>query len=75
MRELTISVAPSRFSKEWEPKKVSWADLTCQLRACKRTRETGAEYRAMTKDDRARVKDIGGFVGGYVKGARKASAV
>lgn len=75
MRELTISVAPSRFSKEWEPRQVSWADLTRQLSACKRTRETGDEYRAMTKDDRAKVKDIGGFVGGYVKGARKASAV
>lgn len=75
MRPLTISVAPSRFSKDWEPREVSWADLVRQLSASKRTRETGAEYRAMSKDERARVKDVGGFVGGWVRGARKAEAV
>lgn len=75
MRELTISVAPSRFSKDWEPRAVEWTDLTRQLRSCKHTRESCAEYRAMSKDDRARVKDVGGFVGGFVKGARKAGAV
>lgn len=75
MRPLTISVAPSRFSKDWEPREVSWADLVRQLSTSKRTRETGAEYRAMTKDERARVKDVGGFVGGWVRGARKAEAV
>lgn len=75
MRPLTISVAPSRFSKDWEPREVSWADLVRQLSVSKRTRETGEQYRAMSKDERARVKDVGGFVGGWVQGARKAEAV
>ena len=75
MRELTISVAPNRFSKDWEPRGVEWSGVTRQLRNCKHTRETVAEYRAMSKEDRARAKDVGGFVGGFVRGARKAEAV
>ena len=75
MRDLTISVAPNRFSKDWAPRSVTWADLTQQLRNCKKTRETVEEYRAMSKDMKAKAKDVGGFVGGFVKGARKADAV
>lgn len=75
MRELTISTAPNRFSKDWAPRSVTWEDLSRQLRNCKKTRETAEEYRSMSKDLKARAKDVGGFVGGYVKGARKADAV
>ena len=75
MRQLTISVAPNRFSKDWAPRSVGWDNITRQLSNCKRTKETVQQYRAMTKEDKARVKDVGGFVGGYVKGARKAEAV
>ena len=75
MRELTVSVAPSRFSKEWEPRSVQWEELVRQLSNCRATRETGEEYRAMSKDEKAKAKDVGGFVGGFVQGARKAEAV
>lgn len=75
MRQLTISIAPNRFSKEWMPRQVSWPDLVKQLSHNKATKETGEQYRAMSREDKARVKDVGGFVGGYVSGARKAEAV
>lgn len=75
MRDLTVSVAPSRFSTEWQPRSVRWEDLTRQLAGCRHTRETGEEYRAMSKDEKAKAKDIGGFVGGYVQGARNAGNV
>ena len=75
MRQLTISVAPNRFSKDWAPRSVGWDDITRQLGNCERTKESVQEYRAMSKEDKARVKDVGGFVGGYVKGARKAESV
>ena len=75
MRKLTISVAPNRFSTDWRPREVEWSEITRQLHTCKLTKETAAEYKAMPKEQRANVKDVGGFVGGWVQGARKAGAV
>ena len=75
MRDLTISVAPRRDSVSWQPRTVTWEDIVRQLGAVKRTRETVAEYRAMSKPEKAAAKDIGGFVGGSVTGRRIASAV
>ena len=74
-RQLTISTAPSRFSTDWQPRTVAWPDLLTMLRADKATAETAAEYQAMAKPEKANIKDIGGFVGGYVKGHRNAGSV
>ena len=38
------------------------------------TRETVAEYASMGKAERDNVKDIGGFVGGYLKNGRRSNA-
>ena len=75
MRDLTISVGRSRNDTDWMPKKVSWEDICQQLSHCKRTGETVAEYKAMTKEDKAKAKDVGGFVGGSVTGRRVVGAV
>lgn len=75
MRDLTISTAMRRFSSDWMPHTVSWDDLVSQLQKVNRTGETVAEYKAMPKDAKHKAKDHGGFVGGYVQGARTASAV
>ena len=46
------------------------------LGECRRTSETVAQYKAMTKPQRADVKDVGGFVGGILsQGRRKADSV
>ena len=63
--EFTISVGESRKSTSWKPQSVSW-EAFCGLLApskCVRTHETMDEWEAMTKDERAAVKDIGGYVG------------
>lgn len=61
---------------EWKLQKVSWAKLCTKLCSVKRTAESAAEYKAMSKAQRGKVKDIGGFVGGTFQGAhRKASEV
>lgn len=47
-----------------------------KLGAVYRTRETVREYRAMSKEEQGKVKDIGGFVGGRLNGGhRKNEAV
>ena len=42
-------------------------DLVKKLSQSIITEETAAEYRRMTKDEKAEVKDVGGFVGGHIK--------
>jgi putative DNA primase/helicase len=53
-----------------------WSELIERLRATHRTAETQAEYLSSKKTRRDEIKDVGGFVGGYLAGgSRKAGAV
>ena len=51
-----------------------WSEFLDKLSRPTRTRETVAEYAAMGKAERDDVKDIGGFVGGYLKNGKRNSA-
>ena len=65
--DLIISIGSSRHAKQWRAKKMTWDDLVKKLSQSKITEETAAEYRRMTKDEKAEVKAVGGFVGGHIK--------
>lgn len=69
--DITIATASSRTSKLWKNKQIDWLDLVERLRTTTRTGETVAEYKAMSKRDKAQRKDVGGFVCGYVAGGRR----
>lgn len=76
MLTYSITTGRSRLETEWKQREMTWQQLCAKLTRVKRTAETAAEYRAMTKAQKGRVKDIGGFVGGTLRGARrKASEV
>ena len=75
MDDIAISIGKNRADINWKTRLVSWAELTARLSSPVRTEETVAEYQAMTKDERANIKDVGGFVGGNVQGRRKADNV
>lgn len=66
--DIIISVGSSRHATKWRAKKMTWDDLVEKLRNPKITEETAAEYRRMNKDEQSNIKDVGGFVGGYIKG-------
>lgn len=70
---MKIATAPSRSSKRWRTTEVSWDWLLDRLRTPKRTGETVAEYRRMTKEEQSHRKDVGGFVGGAIEGGRRVS--
>lgn len=73
---LDIATAHSRLSKKWKNKKWQWKDLVKRCSETKRTDETVGEYLKMTKQEQADIKDVGGFVGGYLSGGtRKTSNV
>lgn len=76
MIELDIATAHSRKAAKWKNRKWQWEDLLERCRETTRTRETVAEYARMSREEQSDVKDVGGFVGGYLNGgSRKTQAV
>ncbi len=71
MNNLTISVGKSRHDTSWRVQTPTWPDFVIRLRTPVRTAETVAEFAAMSAQQRAQIKDVGGFVGGDVRGGRR----
>lgn len=73
---LTIAVGRSRKETLWKNREMKWSELVRKLSETTRTRETVAEYRKLSKSAQDDIKDVGGFVGGTLKGGhRKADSV
>lgn len=72
--EIDIATAHSRLSKKWKNKRVKWSELALKCSETRRTGETYAEYLRMTRDEQSGVKDVGGFVGGYLSGGVRKTA-
>lgn len=68
---LDVAIGTSRESKIWKNKKMSWPELVARLSTAQVTAETYLEFMAMNKDDQGRIKDVGGYVGGYLKEGRR----
>ena len=72
--DLTLSVGSSCWTKVWKTRQLTWSSLLRKLQTPQRTGETVAEYRKMSRTDKGRKKDVGGFVGGLLKGGRRAQS-
>lgn len=73
---LTIAVGRSRKETDWKNREYLWSELADRLSRTNRTGETYAEYKKLPKAQQGQIKDVGGFVGGTLKGGRrKADAV
>ena len=70
-RKLRIAVCKNRKDKKYHNQEVAWSDLVKRLETTTYTHETLNEYRAMPKDRQSDIKDVGGFVGGYLKDGRR----
>lgn len=68
---LTIATGRSRTEKDWKNREMLWSQLVDRLSRTTRTGETFAEYTKMTKAQQDQIKDVGGFVGGSLKGGRR----
>lgn len=73
-RKLLIAIGRSRKASQWQNKEMFWGEFLDKLATTTRTRETVTDYAAMSKADRDTVKDVGGFVGGYLKNGRRNNA-
>ena len=73
-RKLLIAIGRSRKSAQWKNRELTWSELLDKLSQTTRTRETAAEYAVLPKGERDAIKDVGGFVGGYLKNGRRSNA-
>lgn len=69
--EIAIATGSSRHTTEWKNKTLLWSKMIERLSKTNRTGETLAEYLAMPKSRQDEIKDVGGFVGGSLKGGRR----
>lgn len=75
-RRITISTGSSRLSKSWAPVSFMWSEFVNRLSIPQRTAETFEAYQKLSKAEKGRLKDVGGFVGGTLNGPqRKSDAV
>lgn len=75
-RKFSIATGRSRFDRTWRNESWSWGHIVAKLRDCRDTGETMAEYKAAGRERQTQLKDVGGFVGGYLRdGIRKAQNV
>ncbi|WMJ79555.1 virulence-associated E family protein [Clostridium sp. MB40-C1] len=73
---IAIATGKSRKETQWKNKNILWSELVDKLSNTTRTPETYTEYKKMSKTEKDRIKDVGGFVGGGLKnGRRKAENV
>lgn len=70
-RAVTFATGKSRHSVEWKNEELNWSEFLQKLAVTTRTRETYQEYKAMKKSEQDNIKDVGGFVGGYIKDSRR----
>lgn len=70
-RELKISVLTSARSNSVKNVKMSWGDLSARLSNTHHTTETESDYHNLSRNEQAKVKDIGGFVAGHFHNNRR----
>lgn len=68
---LDLAVGMSAKSKVWKNQKWTWSDFVKRLSEPYHTKETLKEFLAASKEDQAKIKDVGGYVGGYLRAGRR----
>lgn len=66
--KVKVAVCNRRTDKKYKNQEVEWDYIKQRNRTPIRTSETAEEYPKLSKSQRGDIKDIGGFVGGWLKG-------
>lgn len=68
---LYVSTGNSRMDKTWNGQEMELDDFIARISVTRRTSETVAQYRKMSKAKQDAIKDVGGFVMGRLKDGRR----
>jgi len=68
---MKISYANRRTSKKWVNRDITWDAFLDRLRESVRTTETVSEFARMSRTQQDAIKDVGGFVGGFLREGKR----
>lgn len=68
---LSIATGLKTKSKVWKNERLAWSALVERLKKPVVTGETLKQFLAASKAERSSIKDVGGYVGGYLRGGRR----
>jgi len=68
---LDIATGMSAGSKVWKNKKMLFSDLVKKLKEEHKTNETYKEFIHATKEEQGKIKDVGGYVGAYLRNGKR----
>lgn len=71
IEEIDISLGRYAYETKWRNKKWSWEKFVNRISEAHYTHETHDEYMAMKKPLQDKIKDVGGYVGGYLTNGRR----
>jgi len=73
MHEGTIDIATGSHAdtKLWKNRQTTWPEFVERLKRSVKTDETLKEYLRASKTEQSAIKDVGGYVGGYLVGGRR----
>lgn len=69
--KIDIATGMAVNSKVWKNKKIDWSKLVQKLENEHKTNETLKEFLACNKEDQTKIKDVGGYVGGYLRKGKR----
>lgn len=70
--EIHLAIGSSKTEKKWKNRSQNWSEFLQRLTTPTITQETVNDYKKMPKSRQDDIKDVGGFVGGWLKeGKRK----
>lgn len=68
---LSIAIGLNVSSKVWKNTKITWSNLVQKLATPVVTAETYKRFINATKEEQSKIKDVGGFVGGFLTNGRR----
>lgn len=69
--KIDIAVGMSAKSKTWKNQTFSWSEFVQKISKEHKTRETFKEFIRATRAEQFKIKDVGGYVGGYLRNGRR----
>lgn len=72
--KIDIAIGMKANSRKWKNESWDWSDMVDKLTTEYKTNETYEQFMNSSKDEQSRIKDAGGYVGGYLRGGRRKPA-
>lgn len=70
-QKIDIAIGKTAKTKVWQNKTVLFSEFARQLRQEHKTNETYKEFINATKEEQSHIKDVGGYVGGYLRQGKR----